>query len=271
MNIDYIAEIGSNHCGDLYLALDHITQAKEAGATGVKFQLFRAETLDSRPEVQAQLRPYELPLGWLPSLRDAAHAEGLTFGVTPFAVDLVEPLRGIVDWVKISAYDLTFDDLIVAAAGLNVPVVLSTAMASLEEIRHAVAGISQTVILLYGVAQYPAREDAHRMLQVAHLQGAFPTIRIGLSDHTRDWLMGAVAVAYGLTWIEKHFVTKEARRRGSPDSSTSMPFLEFFHMLEVCEMVRMACITTAGLFAPQSCEMPLYTTCRRSNEKRVRG
>lgn len=266
--IDYIAEIGSNHGGSIHLALEHIVAARQAGATGVKFQLFRAESLDSRPEVQAQLRPYELPLEWLPILRDYAHALKLTFGVTPLAIDLVEPLRGVVDWVKISAYDLTFDDLLLAAVELGVPIVRSVAMSTAEEINRfpRLVPSSCPQVFLVGVAQYPARLEDHSLRRLKKL--IFRS-RVGLSDHTLGYEAAMLSVALGGTWIEKHFKLWDRTPSTSPDFAVSATEGEFRQMVQACERAKAAC--GAVRYGPLPCEMPLYTTCRRSNEKRLRG
>lgn len=288
------AEIGSNHCGSLDLAFAHMYAAKTAGADSVKFQLFRAETLDARPEVQQILRQYEVPFEWIPKLRAKAQEWDIGFGVTPFAVDLVEPLRGQVDFVKISAYDLTFDDLLRAAATLEVPVVLSTAMATAKEVRHACDVFNEKRIfptLLHGVAAYPARLADLNFLAMM-LQPLFH--RVGLSDHTHGSEAAIIATALGATWIEKHFRLHTEIPRSSklytaraaqwieehfrlhtdtsqsPDYGVSAHPQEFAAMVQAIRRTKVA-LGTGDKRGPLPCEMALYTTCRRTNDKRVRG
>ena len=284
--ITYIAEVGSNHCGSFDLALAHIRVAKEAGATGVKFQLFRAESLDSRPEVQEKLRPYELPLEWLPLLREESHALGLQFGVPPFAIDLVKPLHGLVDFVKISAYDLTYNALIIEAATLGVPIVLSTAMATTSEVQRAWQTLygrsAGKIILLHGTAAYPAQladANLHALLWLKDRE--FP---YGLSDHTTDPEAAMLAVGLGATWIEKHFrincppqgfrhmapEINEIRFFQNPDFEVSASPTEFARMISACKRASQA-LGTGEKNGPLPCEMELYTTIRRSNSKPLRG
>lgn len=273
MSIDLIAEIGSNHCGKFNLAMAHIQGARAAFATGVKFQLFRAESLDSRPAVQTVLKRAELPLDWLPHLGFAAHEQGLTFGVTPFAVDLVEPLRGVVDWVKISAYDLLYEDLVKAAATLNVPLVLSTAMATSEEIETALTWLPRmSLVLLYGVASYPAPFHQHDFASLRRLH-AIPAATVGLSDHTTDELAACIATAHGARWIEKHFRlsnTDFPEIANSPDFHVSATPMMFKSMAQRCRAIAETCDTTFPP-GPQACELALYQTARRTNAKPRRG
>lgn len=290
--ITYIAEIGSNHCGSLDLALAHLRAAKDAGATGIKFQLFQTETLDSRPEVQARLKPYEIPAqryslkmreNWLHPLLRYAGDLGLQFGVTPFAVDLVASLRGYVDFVKIAAYDLTYDALVIEATTLGVPIVLSTAMATQAEISHVCHLIyPREFVLLHGTAQYPASlADANLSALSWMAKKEYP---YGLSDHTIGLEAAMLAVALGATWIEKHFridcpaqgwrevapgISTEQFMQ-SPDFEVSSTPEQFSTMVAACERARQA-LGTGEKNGPLPCEMELYNTIRRSNSKPLRG
>lgn len=268
--ITYCAEIGSSHEGSLYKAQKSIEAAADAGATAVKFQLFRAESLDSRPEVQQKLKFYELPLEWFPALQGFAHKHGLQLGITPFAVDLVEPLRGYIDFVKIAAYDLPFDDLLTSCGQLGVPVVLSTAMATRDEILHACRVLRDVrhVILLHGTAAYPAEmKDARlsRLHMLSGFQAGGFCHRFGLSDHTLDVACAVLSVASGATWIEKHFGIYDQ----NPDAVVAVGPSLFSAMVTECELTQ--CIFLYPTDGPLPVETPLYTTCRRTNEKRLRG
>jgi N,N'-diacetyllegionaminate synthase len=268
--IQYCAELGSGHQGSLYKAQKLIDAAAEAGASAVKVQLFRADSLDARPAVQQKLKFYELPLEWLPALEATAHMHGLAFGVTPFAVDLVEPLRGFIDFVKIAAYDLPFTDLLEACGQLDVPVVLSTAMATRAEILSACHTLSavRSLILLHGTAVYPAQiADARlaRLHTLAAVQAAGYCQRYGLSDHTLGITCALLAVASGATWIEKHM----GLYADNPDAVVAVTPTVFAAMVSECEMVRE--LFAAAPEGPLPVELPLYTTARRSNAKRRRA
>jgi N-acetylneuraminate synthase len=282
VNITYCAEISSNHVGSLPLALAHIKGAKEAGANAVKFQMFRAETLDARPEVQARLAPYELPIEWLGELSTETRRLGMQFGVTPFDVSLVPTLRGICDFVKVAAYDLTFDDLVAACASLGVPIVLSTAMATEPEILHALSLCGPERTILHGVAQYPAMLEDHNLAWIAYaLDDSSPIFAaIGLSDHTLGYEAAMLAVTQGATWIEKHFKLplseavsilgeKSPRFSQSPDFEVSSDPWRFAYMVGACQRARDA-LGDGQKNGPRDCELPLYGI-RRTNQKRTRG
>jgi sialic acid synthase SpsE len=280
-SITYCSEIGSGHCQSLPLALAHMKTAREAGATAIKVQLFRANSLDSRPGVQAQLCPYELPLPWVPILSAACRDAGLLFGVTPFAVDLVEPLRGLVDFVKISAYDICYDDLIATCAGLGVPLVLSTAMANEAEIARAIQICREnSVVLLHGVAQYPARLEDQNLACLPRLRQLGEGLcQVGLSDHTHGPEAAMGAVSLGARWIEKHFkiYTRQATtllgRVGymdNPDFEVASEPWEFAYMVGSCNRILQA-LGDGQKKGPLPCEQPLYDTCRRSNARPLRG
>ena len=279
MSVQIIAEVGSNHCGSLELARMHVDVAAKCKADGVKFQLFRAETLDSRPEKQEKLKKYELPLEWLPELRAQAQAHGLKFGVSVFSPDLVEPCRGYIDFVKISAYDLLYTDLIRVACTLDVPLVLSTAMATYPEIdkvcillRHWRTGSLPGVTLLHGVAQYPASLEDQNLKVLREMRNLY-TGANGLSDHTLGHEAAILAVAMGASMIEKHFVIDplmNARVVQSPDFPHSTHPTEFAFMVEMIHKTEKA-LGTGEKTGPLPIEQPLFDTARRSNTKRLRG
>jgi len=265
MSLDIVAECGSNFCGSYDLAIAHIHAAKNAGATSFKMQLFRAATLDSRAYMQEQLVKYELPLEWVPMLSKEVRQYGLNFGLSLFDPDLVEPCRGQLDFVKISAYDLTYDDLLLAAATLNVPVVLSTAMATAAEVHHATGLLLLKVPCVYvlqGVAAYPAKAEETNLRAVVE----YP--HWGVSDHSPGWLVPMVAVAMGAEYIEKHF--RLGRVTSSPDAPHSMTPNQFARMVANLHRVEQV-MGTGEKTGPLECEMELFTTARRSNEKRLRG
>ena len=266
-----VAEIGSNHCGSLDLALEHIHAATSAGADAVKFQLFRAATLDSRPEVQDQLCFYELPLTWLPQLHRTAHDEGLLFICTPFDLGLAQMLKGYVDMVKISAYDLTYHALIKEAAQLEVPVILSTAMATWTEIRATLDGPLlnyRDIYLLHGTACYPAEIKDANLAAIELMIDMYPWCHVGLSDHTLGSEAAVLAMVLGAEMIEKHFRLDQIA--DSPDAFHSANPEEFRQMVK--DIGRTEDILGSGeKRGPLPCEMPLFTTCRRTNERPLRG
>lgn len=196
--VQFIAEVSSNHQRDLGRALRFIDQAADSGCDGVKFQLFRIkqlfapEILSKSPRHRDRER-WELPADFLPQIAERCRARGMQFGCTPFYLEAVETLAPLVDFLKIASYELLWDDLLRACAQTGLPLILSTGMASLSEVRHAVdvlaAAGGTDLTLLHCVSGYPARpEDAHLaaidLLAALDEESESMRIRAGWSDHT---------------------------------------------------------------------------------------
>ncbi len=193
--VRFIAEVSSNHGRSLDRCVETIAVAAGAGCDGVKFQLFRLEklfapeVLEAMPETRER-KQWELPPEFLPELAATARQEGIEFGCTPFDLEQVERLRPHVDFIKIASYELPWTALLQRCAATGKPVVLSTGMATLNEIREAVqaleaAGVSR-LTLLHCVSGYPAPVGQCNLAALAALREAFPSHRIGWSDHSRN-------------------------------------------------------------------------------------
>ncbi len=205
--IKFIAEIGSNHNGDLERALDLIEVAAHVGCAGVKFQLFQVDKLYhssvfKNREYQFLLdrKSWELPVKWLLKLERKAHSLGLLFGCTPFHLDAIEILSQLdIDFYKISSYDILNHRLIEAIANQQKPVILSIGLASYNETTQALRilkessqglvqksqGLLPNIYVLYCVSSYPA---SPRKMNLSHIDTYIPQsiINIGLSDHSAN-------------------------------------------------------------------------------------
>ena len=196
--VRFIAEVSSNHHRDLARALAFVDRAAEIGCDGVKFQLFRIDELFA-PEILAKSerhrarRDWELPVRFLAPLAQRCHERGLAFGCTPFYLAAVDALSPFVDFLKIASYELLWDDLLVACARTGRPLILSTGMADLAEVRHAIETIEaaggRDLTLLHCVSGYPApaREANLRAIDaLAALARPGSSLRLqaGWSDHT---------------------------------------------------------------------------------------
>ena len=188
----FVAEICSNHNGSLSRAIELIKCAAKAGADVAKFQLFRMDKLFA-PEVMARSlkhqdrRAWELPVEWLPTLAAACKKYGIKFACTPFYLEAVEQLYPYVAFYKISSYDLLRTDLLKAVAATGKPVVLSTGMATVEEVKRASSTIRtggcEDLTALYCVSSYPATEVYLSVID--SLEWIIPQwVSIGYSDHT---------------------------------------------------------------------------------------
>ncbi|WP_148214005.1 N-acetylneuraminate synthase family protein [Desulfohalobium retbaense] len=143
MSVQFIAEVSSNHHQNLDRCFQFIDEAARIGCSGVKFQLFKVDELfapevfKAKPDV-AKRRQWELPVAFLPELATRCHDNKISFSCTPFYLQAVQELSPYVDFYKIASYELLWDDLLKACAQTGKPLVLSTGMATMQEIEHAV-------------------------------------------------------------------------------------------------------------------------------------
>ena len=142
-NPKFIAEVSSNHHRDLDRSLRFIDVAAEIGCDAVKFQLFKVselfsqEILSKSPQ-HRERENWELPIEFLPELAKRAEKKGIEFGCTPFYLDAVELLKPYVDFYKIASYELLWTDLIKSCAKTSKPLILSTGMADIDEVKASV-------------------------------------------------------------------------------------------------------------------------------------
>ena len=214
-----IAELGLNHGGDVRRALQMVDAAAAAGASAVKVQSFRADRLvaSSCPapahvkatSLQSFFRRFELDHEAHKAIAERAHEHGLAMVATPFDEEVVQLLEAVgCDAYKIASGDLTHDTLIERVAETGKPLLLSTGMSRLEEIRGAVdrarnAG-GRHVGVLHCVSAYPVPSGQENIRAVAELGRAL-NVTIGLSDHSTEPLSVPLAVALGAAVYERHF------------------------------------------------------------------
>lgn len=229
-----IAEIGSNHDGSLDEGIRLIEAAAAAGADCVKFQSYRAETLVAPDHPgRATLERLSLPSAWYPDLKAAADRCGIHFTSSPFDLDaLREIVAAGVPAIKIASGELTYRDLLEAAAATGLPLIVSTGAAYLGEVDEAMrtmrsAGADQ-IALLHCASAYPATYAAANVRAVATLRVVFG-VPVGFSDHTPGHAAALAAVALGGRLIEKHITFD--RSRPGPDHSFALTIDEFADMV----------------------------------------
>lgn len=210
----FIAEVSSNHAQDLLRCFDFIDKAAEVGCDAVKFQLFKIDELFT-PEVLRQSKKHrdrkgwELPLEFIPKLSERCQQKNIQFCCTPFYLEAVAELMPYTEFYKIGSYELLWDDLLIACAKTKKPVILSTGMATLAEVHHAVKVLKDNacsnLTLLHCTSTYPTP------LIDANL-GVINTLRketgctIGWSDHSVEPAVIYRAVHhFGAEVIEFHF------------------------------------------------------------------
>jgi pseudaminic acid synthase len=245
-----IAELSANHNGSIETAIETIYAAKEAGANAIKFQTYTADTItiNSRRD-DFKLKQgtiwdgkylYDLykeaytPWEWHEKLFSVAREIGLECFSSPFdpsSVRLLESLN--VPAYKIASFEITDIPLIKLVASKGKPVIISTGIATLDDIELAIDACrnqgNDNVILLKCTSSYPAPLEEANMKMVADFQSRFGLIS-GLSDHTMGITVPVVAVCFGAKVIEKHFILD--RSVGGPDASFSLNVQEFSDMVK---------------------------------------
>ncbi len=249
MPVCIVAELSANHNQDLSIAKESIKAAQEAGADAVKLQTYTADTLTIQSDEPAfrlsqgtlwdGLTLYELyqqaytPWEWHEELFRYAGALGISLFSTPFdatAVDFLERLQNPI--YKIASFELPDIPLIEYAAAKGKPMVLSTGIATLEEIEEAVMACRRVgnddLTLLQCTSEYPARVEEARLANMMALRQF--GVKVGLSDHSMGHEAACLATAMGATMIEKHFILD--RSIGGPDAAFSMDREEFAAMVQ---------------------------------------
>ncbi|MES2401789.1 MAG: N-acetylneuraminate synthase [Pseudomonadota bacterium] len=275
-----IAEAGVNHNGDLLLALRLCDAAKSAGADAVKFQTFRAEDLVVRgaPTAKYQerqtgaqdqflmLEKLELSQGQHELIKAHCDAIGIEFFSTPFSVTAVDMLVGLgVRRLKLSSGELTHRALVEHAAATRLPLLMSTGMGTMEEIREAIGWIQASrgnlndVVVLHCTSAYPA-PDGTLNLQAMVSMARDTGLATGYSDHSLGIEAPLAAVALGASVIEKHLTLD--RHMPGPDHSASLEPGEFAQM--VSGIRRVSAMLGDGVKAPLPEELDTARVARRS-------
>lgn len=245
-----IAELSANHKGSIDIAIETIRAAKRAGANAIKFQTYTADTLtiDSKKNdfiinngsIWDGKNFYELyqeaytPWEWHSQLFEVAKEEGLVCFSSPFdksAVDFLEKLE--VPCYKVASFEITDIPLIKYVASKGKPIILSTGIASLEDIELALKTIrnegDNEIALLKCTSSYPAPLEEANLIMIDNFKNRFG-VTPGLSDHTLGSTAAVVATCLGAKIIEKHFILD--RSIGGPDASFSLDEKEFTQMVQ---------------------------------------
>jgi pseudaminic acid synthase len=245
-----IAELSANHNGSLETALDTVRAAKRAGADCIKLQTYTPDTItiDSKKldfklnqgTIWDGMYLYELykeaftPWEWHSEIMKVAEEEGLICFSSPFdptSVDFLENLN--VPAYKIASFEITDIPLIEYVASKGKPVILSTGIATKEDIELALDACrrmgNHEIALLKCTSSYPAPIEEANMVMVKDFAERFGVIS-GLSDHTMGSTVPILATCFGAKIIEKHFIID--RSIGGPDASFSMNEQEFTEMVK---------------------------------------
>ena len=214
-----VAEIGVNHEGDEAVAADLIRKAAECGADAVKFQTFEPEHYVSTVQLERleRVKRFVLAKDAFRRLATLANELGLVFFSTPLGFADIEFLKTFCPIIKISSGDITYLQLIRAAADTGKPLIISTGLGTPEEIQAAVdtvlsvrpsAKTDGSVMLMHCVAAYPTPAEEANVRNVGWLKSRFG-FPVGYSDHTLGIKACELAVAAGALALEKHFTYRK--------------------------------------------------------------
>lgn len=242
-----IAEAGVNHNGNLKLAMKMVAAAKEAGADAIKFQTYKTEELVSQDAPLAKyqkantkkknqyemLKALELSEKEFLILSKYCRKKNILFLSSPFDLKSAEYLNKLdIPAYKISSGELTNTPLLLQVARHKKPIILSTGMANINEIREAIKCIYSTgnrqLILLHCTSSYPTRYEDVNLKAIVTMSKEF-NLPVGYSDHTEGELVSLGAVALGACVIEKHFTL--SRKMAGPDHKASLEVVELKTMI----------------------------------------
>jgi N-acetylneuraminate synthase/N,N'-diacetyllegionaminate synthase len=222
-----IAEAGANHNRDLGMARELIAAAAEAKADAVKFQTYSAEGLYSRHTPRFTylegisdkstfdlIKEIELPRDWQPILAEEARRHGIQFFSSPFDTRAIDELDALgVPAFKIASFEIVDLPLIAYAARRGRPMILSTGLATYEDIHDAVetcrAAGNEQIVLLQCASLYPAPPARINLRAMETMRRAFGVLT-GLSDHTLGIHVAVAAPAAGACVVEKHYTLSRA-------------------------------------------------------------
>lgn len=243
-----IAEMSGNHNMDINRAFDIIRAASAAGADAVKLQTYKPSTITMdhdgdefmiKDGLWAGKNLYDLyaeamtPWEWHKDLFDFAKEMNITIFSSPFdntAVDLLEELN--TPAYKIASFEITDIPLIRYVAQTGKPIIISTGLATEDEIAEAVeAAAGCEIVLLHCVSGYPTPIEDVNLATMADMKKKFG-VQVGLSDHTKGVFVPIVATALGAAVIEKHMML--SRVDGGVDCEFSLEKEEFKMMVDAC-------------------------------------
>lgn len=198
-----IAEIGASHEADYAVASHLITVAQVSDCQAVKFQYYDAERLAKQrncPHAEQRYRDFQVPLGWLGSLKEKANLAGLDFVVSVYDIQGLQEAQQFADVIKISSFEMRDEKLIDEAVSIGKPLIISAGMATEQDISRlrCIRVQSQLISVLHCISAYPAKTDQLNLDVIRRYS------LDGFSDHSGQRITGAVAVSCGARILEVH-------------------------------------------------------------------
>tara|TARA_Y100000592_G_scaffold100175_1_gene178999 strand:- start:322 stop:1299 length:978 start_codon:yes stop_codon:yes gene_type:complete len=253
MNTFIIAEAGSNHNKNFNQALKLIDAAKEAGTNAVKFQTFSSKTIYNKntpnfagyQNINKLIKNLEMPREWQKDLKQYCDEIGIEFMSTPFDEQAVDELVNLgVKRLKIAGFESTDVRFLDMVASTKLPLIVSAGIGCSLDFIFKIKEICNNrgctdLTILHCNNAYPTPQEDINLTTIKDIKAYYPSLKVGLSDHTMNTLTPSLAVALGAKVIEKHFTL--SRNLPGPDH----PFA--LEPKELKEMVDNICLTEVSL------------------------
>jgi len=273
-----VAEAGANHNNSVDRAILMAQRAAAAGAWGVKYQLYKADSIAVRESpkywtddigTRTQYEAFELSdrleYGDYAKVARACKELGIAFFATPFDIPAVEALESMdAPLYKIASGDITHRPLLEAVAATGKPMLLSTGASTKEEIAQAIEWIGygpDKLVPLVCTLTYPTPDDDGHFSRIETFRREFSPYLIGMSDHTIGPEGGWMAAALGAVCIEKHY-TLDKKLPDVPDHSISVDPDELAALVRACD--RGAVLRGSAAIEVHESELPARNNARRS-------
>tara|TARA_B100000427_G_scaffold327155_1_gene337287 strand:+ start:11776 stop:12807 length:1032 start_codon:yes stop_codon:yes gene_type:complete len=218
-----VAEMNTSHFGKIENAKEMILKASDSGCDCVKFQSWTTKTLYSKtyyqdnPIAERFVKGFSFDEKQLFELSEYSQKIGVSFASTPYSKEEVDFLVDVckVPFLKVASMDLTNYLFLEYIGNKNVPVILSTGMGEISEIRNALKILEKTgnenICILHCISIYPPEISTIRLNNIIGLRKEFPNYPIGFSDHSIGIEMPIASVALGACLIEKHFTLDKSK------------------------------------------------------------
>jgi len=240
----FIAEISSNHCGSINLAKKLINDAKKYGFDAVKLQTYTADCMTNKQSkfkishglwknksLWKLYNKARTPLEWHKKLFCYAKKINMKIFSTPFSIKSLHFLENLKCPIyKVSSFEITDLELIKQIAKTKKPMIISTGLANLKEIKQAVLIAKKNgckdLTLLYCVSNYPSNNSDFNINNLKILKNKFKC-RIGLSDHSNSYIPGILSISNGAEVFEKHIASNSQKSFDFQFSSKGLEIFEY--------------------------------------------
>jgi len=218
-----VAEVNTSHFGEINIAKKMIDMVKNVGCDCVKFQSWSVDTLYSKsyynenPIAKRFVKKFSFSEAELKELSDHSKKIGIAFCSTPYSREEVDFLvsEKNVPYIKVASMDLNNYNYLSYIAATGMPIVLSTGMSEMDEIKQAVSTIeaekNYNICILHCVSIYPPELSTISLKNIIGLRETFPNYPIGYSDHSNGTEIASAAIAFGACMIEKHFTLDKTK------------------------------------------------------------